>query len=83
MAKCHVTKTCKMKTNTEYQWPYNGSKLIPKDKLKPFLQRNNTSGLIYDLEILFNRLKNDKKTEFFIACREIEKKALITLEKIL
>jgi len=36
-----------MNTNTEYQWPYNGSKLIPKDKLKPFLQRNNTSGLIH------------------------------------
>ena len=36
-----------MKTNAEYQWPYHGSKLIPKDKLKPFLQRNNTSGLIH------------------------------------
>ena len=36
-----------MNTNTEYQWPYNGSKLIPKDKLKPFLQRNNRNGLIH------------------------------------
>ena len=36
-----------MKDNAEYQWPYHGSKLIPKDKLKPFLQRNNTSGLIH------------------------------------
>ena len=36
-----------MDTNTEYQWPYNGSKLIPKDKLKPFLQRNNRNGLIH------------------------------------
>ena len=36
-----------MKDDAEYQWPYHGSKLIPKDKLKPFLQRNNTSGLIH------------------------------------
>ena len=36
-----------MKTDIEHQWPYSGSKLIPKDKLKPFLQRNNTSGLIH------------------------------------
>ena len=36
-----------MKSDIEHQWPYSGSKLIPKDKLKPFLQRNNTSGLIH------------------------------------
>ncbi|PPR49548.1 MAG: hypothetical protein CFH15_01155 [Alphaproteobacteria bacterium MarineAlpha5_Bin5] len=36
-----------MKTNSEYQWPYHGSKLIPKDKLKPFLQRDNISGLTH------------------------------------
>ena len=36
-----------MKIKTEYQWPFHGSKLIAKDKLKPFLQRNNTSGLIH------------------------------------
>ena len=35
------------------------------------------------IEVIKERLKNDKKTEFFIACREIEKKALITLEKML
>ena len=35
------------------------------------------------IEVIKERLKNDKKTEFSIACREIEKKALITLEKIL
>ncbi len=36
-----------MNTNTEYQWPYHGSKLIPKDKLKPFLKRNNISGITH------------------------------------
>ena len=36
-----------MKINTEYQWPYHGSKLISKDKLRPFLKRNNTSGIIH------------------------------------
>ena len=36
-----------MKINTEYQWPYHGSKLIPKDKLRPFLKRNNISGIIH------------------------------------
>lgn len=36
-----------MLNNSEYQWPYNGSKLIQKDKLKPFLKRNNISGLIH------------------------------------
>jgi len=36
-----------MKNNTEFQWPYHGSKLISKDKLKPFLRRNNISGLIH------------------------------------
>ena len=30
-----------------YEWPYNGSKLIAKDKLKPFLKRNNINGLIH------------------------------------
>ena len=36
-----------MEINTEYQWPYHGSKLISKDKLRPFLKRNNTSGIIH------------------------------------
>jgi len=36
-----------MKTNIEYQWPYHGSKLIPKEKLRPFLQRNNINGIIH------------------------------------
>ena len=36
-----------MEINTEYQWPYHGSKLIPKDKLRPFLKRNNISGIIH------------------------------------
>ena len=26
-------------------WPYNGSKLIPKDQLKQYLKRDNISGL--------------------------------------
>ena len=34
-----------MEDKSEYQWPYHGSKLIPKDKLKPFLQRNNINGI--------------------------------------
>ena len=33
--------------NSDYEWPYNGSKLISKDVLKPFLQRNNINGLIH------------------------------------
>ena len=33
--------------NVNYEWPYNGSKLISKDKLKPFLKRNNINGLIH------------------------------------
>ena len=28
-----------------YNWPYHGSKLIPKEDLKPFLKRDNISGL--------------------------------------
>ena len=36
-----------MNTSNEYQWPYHGSKLISKDKLKPYLKRNNISGLIH------------------------------------
>jgi fatty acid desaturase len=36
-----------MEINTEYQWPYHGSKLISKDKLRPFLKRNNISGIIH------------------------------------
>ena len=36
-----------MDNNIEYQWPYHGSKLIPKEKLKPFLKRNNISGIIH------------------------------------
>ena len=28
-----------------HNWPYHGSKLIPKEDLKPFLQRDNISGL--------------------------------------
>jgi fatty acid desaturase len=31
--------------NMEHTWPYHGSKLIPKDQLKPFLKRDNISGL--------------------------------------
>ena len=31
--------------NKEHTWPYHGSKLIPKDQLKPFLKRDNISGL--------------------------------------
>ena len=34
-----------MSNNTEFHWPYHGSKLISKDKLKPFLRRDNISGL--------------------------------------
>ena len=36
-----------MSENSQYQWPYHGSKLIPKDKLKPFLKRNNISGIVH------------------------------------
>tara|TARA_B100000959_G_scaffold281484_1_gene345654 strand:- start:1747 stop:2712 length:966 start_codon:yes stop_codon:yes gene_type:complete len=36
-----------MKPNLEYQWPYHGSKLIPKEKLRPFLQRNNINGITH------------------------------------
>ena len=36
-----------MKSNSEYQWPYYGSKLITKEKLRPFLQRNNISGITH------------------------------------
>tara|TARA_B100000575_G_scaffold60715_1_gene46119 strand:+ start:1044 stop:2009 length:966 start_codon:yes stop_codon:yes gene_type:complete len=36
-----------MEKDNTYQWPYHGSKLISKDKLKPFLKRNNVSGLIH------------------------------------
>ena len=36
-----------MLENSQYQWPYHGSKLIPKDKLKPFLKRNNISGIVH------------------------------------
>ncbi len=36
-----------MNNNSENTWPYHGSKLISKDKLKPFLKRNNISGLTH------------------------------------
>ena len=36
-----------MNSGEEYNWPYSGSKLIPKDKLKPFLKRNNINGLTH------------------------------------
>ena len=32
-------------SNKEHSWPYHGSKIIPKDELKPFLKRDNISGL--------------------------------------
>ncbi|MDA1284282.1 MAG: fatty acid desaturase [Proteobacteria bacterium] len=32
---------------TNVNWPYHGSKLIPKDDLKPFLKRNNINGIIH------------------------------------
>ena len=31
----------------EYIWPYLGSKLIPKEELKPFLKRNNINGVVH------------------------------------
>ena len=33
--------------NSEYQWPYKGSKLIDKKDLKPYLKRNNINGIIH------------------------------------
>ena len=32
-------------SNINNNWPYHGSKLIPKEDLKPFLKRDNISGL--------------------------------------
>lgn len=36
-----------MNNSSENQWPYHGSKLVSKDKLRPFLKKNNVSGLIH------------------------------------
>ena len=33
--------------SSDLKWPYSGSKLISKDKLKPFLKRNNISGIVH------------------------------------
>ena len=38
---------------TNSNWPYHGSKLIPKDDLKPFLKRNNINGIIHLFLLLF------------------------------
>ena len=32
---------------TDNNWPYRGSKLVPKEELKPFLKRNNINGVIH------------------------------------
>ena len=34
-------------TKYEYDWPYKGSKLIDKKVLKPYLKRNNISGVVH------------------------------------
>ena len=34
-------------SETDNSWPYRGSKLVPKEELKPFLKRNNINGVIH------------------------------------
>ena len=38
-------ETTENTSNINNNWPYHGSKLIPKEELKPFLNRDNLSGL--------------------------------------
>ena len=38
-------ETTENTSNINNNWPYHGSKLIPKEELKPFLKRDNLSGL--------------------------------------